>query len=119
MTAYFVGGATRHDVLHGQAVLSITDDGTTDEQAYWCEALFEERGEKCVGFRLRKFGTGDVYDVPRALDGCTCTTGPTAPSGRAAAGTSGAAAALPTVKQDARRPWPAGSQDRARRDDGE
>jgi len=28
--------------------------------------------EKVVGFRLRKFATGEVYDVPRALGSCTC-----------------------------------------------
>jgi hypothetical protein len=74
VSAHFVGGATRQDVLDGAAVLSITDKGTTDEQAYWCEALFQakEDGGKCVGFRLRKFNSAEVYDLPRALDSCTC-----------------------------------------------
>ena len=71
VTAHFVGVASRQDVLDGAAVVSITDAGTTDEQAYWCEALVLD-GEKCVGFRLRKFGSAEVYDVPRALDSCTC-----------------------------------------------
>src|SRR5581483_11499362 len=74
VTAYLVGGASREDVLHGAAVISITDNITGDEQAYWLEALFQHPtdGGKCVGFRLRKFGSAEVYDVPRALDSCTC-----------------------------------------------
>lgn len=72
VSAYFVGGATRADVVHGAAVLSITDNGSTDEKAYWCEALFSEDRSKCVGFRLRPMGSGEIYDVPRSLDSCTC-----------------------------------------------
>jgi hypothetical protein len=68
--AYFVGGATRQDVLDGAAVLSITDLTTGEEQAYWCQAVYD--GERCLGFRLRKFGSGEVYDVPRGLAGCDC-----------------------------------------------
>ncbi|HKI36884.1 MAG TPA: hypothetical protein VKA46_33840 [Gemmataceae bacterium] len=70
--ARFVGGATRQDVIDGAAVLSITSGDATDqdESAYWVEGLF--LGDKCLGFRLRKFGSEEVYDVPRALDSCTC-----------------------------------------------
>src|SRR5689334_12638177 len=70
VSAYFVGGATRQDIIHGAAVLSITDQGCGEEAAYWCEALYLE--DKCVGFRLRKFGSAEVYDLPRSLDSCTC-----------------------------------------------
>jgi hypothetical protein len=69
--AYFVGGATRQDVMDGAAVLSVTDLTTQEEQAYWCEALFE--GDRCLGFRLRKFGGEEPpYDLPRDLSGCDC-----------------------------------------------
>ena len=73
--ARFVGGATRRDVLEGSAVLSVVtgDDTDRDETAYWCFALYD--GDRCTGFRLTKFGTGDVYDVPRSLDACTCGDG--------------------------------------------
>lgn len=68
--AYFVGGASRQEVIDGSAVLSITDLGTGEEQAYWCEALYD--GGRCVGFRLHKFGGEEVYDLPRDLSGCDC-----------------------------------------------
>ena len=73
--ACFVGGATRQDILDGSAVLSVVsgDDTDRDEMAYWCRALYD--GDRCTGFRLTKFGTGDVYDVPRSLDACTCGDG--------------------------------------------
>ena len=67
--AVFVGGATRDDVIAGQAVLSIKD-GDDDESAYWCRAIFT--GERCTSFQLTKFGTGEVYDLPRNLAGCDC-----------------------------------------------
>jgi hypothetical protein len=68
--AYFVGGATRQDVIDGSAVLSVTDLGTGAEAAYWCLAVFA--GGRCTGFRLTKLGTGEVYDLPRDLSGCSC-----------------------------------------------
>jgi hypothetical protein len=70
--AHFVGAATRSDVLDGSAVLSIAtgDDTDRDESAYWCLALFG--GGRCTSFRLTKFGTGEVYDLPRDLSGCDC-----------------------------------------------
>ena len=73
--AQFVGGATRQDILDGSAVLSIVsgDPTDSDESAYWCLALYD--GGRCAGFRLTKFGTGEVYDVPRSLDACTCGDG--------------------------------------------
>jgi hypothetical protein len=72
ITARFVGGATRQDVLDGAAVLSIVSGDATDsdETAYWCKAIFQR--DVCTGFRLTKFATGEVYDVPRSLDGCDC-----------------------------------------------
>jgi hypothetical protein len=72
--AHFVGGATRSDVIEGAAVLSLTDLSTGAETPYWCEALFQSPadGGKCVGFRLKKFNSSEVYDVPRTLDACTC-----------------------------------------------
>src|SRR5690349_21470350 len=72
VNARFVGGATRQDVIDGAAVLSITtgDDTDRDEQAYWTIALFD--GDRCTGFRLTKFATGEVYDLPRDLSNCDC-----------------------------------------------
>jgi hypothetical protein len=72
VTASFVGGATRDDVIHGQAVLSIVSGDATDsdESAYWLKAVYD--GERCVSFRLIKFGTGDQYDLPRDLSTCDC-----------------------------------------------
>jgi hypothetical protein len=29
-------------------------------------------GERCVAFRLVKFGTGEQYDIPRDLSSCDC-----------------------------------------------
>jgi hypothetical protein len=69
VTARFVGGATRQDVIDGAAVLSIRD-GDDDESAYWTEAIFDF--DRCVAFRLRKFGTGEQYDLPRDLSNCDC-----------------------------------------------
>jgi hypothetical protein len=68
--AYFVGGATRQDVIDGAAVLSITDLDRQEEAPYWLEALYQ--GDSCTGFRLRKFGGEEVYDLPRDLSGCDC-----------------------------------------------
>jgi hypothetical protein len=75
VTARFVGGATQQEVIDGSAVLSIVsgDDTDRDEQPYWCLALFERN--VCVGFRLTKFGTGEVYDLPRDLSSCDCPDG--------------------------------------------
>ncbi len=72
VTGRLIGGATRQDVLDGSAVLSIVsgDPTDTDEAAYWLKALFQ--GAVCTGFRLTKFGTGEVYDLPRDLSGCDC-----------------------------------------------
>jgi hypothetical protein len=72
VTARFVGGATRQDVLDGAAVLSIVSGDATDidETAYWCKAVYD--GERCVAFRLIKFGDGEQYDLPRDLSSCDC-----------------------------------------------
>ncbi len=69
VTAAFVGGATRQEVIDGAAVLSVKD-GDDDEAAYWCQAIYD--GGKCVGFNLTKFGTGEVYFLPRDLSSCDC-----------------------------------------------
>ena len=72
VTAYFVGGATRQDVIDNAAVLvhhwSVTATG--DEKAYWTQAMFD--GERCLGFRLTAFASGEMYDLPRDLSGCDC-----------------------------------------------
>jgi hypothetical protein len=70
--ARFVGGASRQDLIDGAAVLSILSGDATDrdEQAYWCIAVFD--GERCVAFRLVKFGTGEQHDLPRDLSSCDC-----------------------------------------------
>lgn len=72
VSARFVGGARRADVLDGSAVLSIVAGDATDrdESAYWCLAVFQ--GERCTGFQLTKFGSGEVYDLPRDLSSCDC-----------------------------------------------
>jgi hypothetical protein len=73
--ARFVGGAARQDILDGSAVLAIVsgDPTDSDETAYWLIALYD--GDRCTGFRLTKFGTGEPYDVPRSLDACSCPDG--------------------------------------------
>ena len=83
--ATFVGGATRRDVIDGQAVLSIVsgDDSDRDETAYWCLAVYD--AGRCVAFRLVKFGSGEQYDLPRDLSSCDCpdrTYKPERPGGR-------------------------------------
>jgi hypothetical protein len=71
VAAHFVGGATRQDLLDGAAVLSITDQATGDEAAYWCETSFE--GDRLLGLRLRKFGGEEpAYDLPADLSSCDC-----------------------------------------------
>jgi len=105
VVARFVGGATRQDILDGAAVLSIAtgDDTDRDECAYWCLAVFQ--GEVCTGFRLTKFGTGEVYDVPRSLDRCDCpdaTYRPVRPGG--CKHQQALRAALPTVRKAAPAP---------------
>ncbi len=68
--AQLVGGASRQDVIDGSAVLSITDLATGDEAPYWLEALYVDG--RCTGFRVRKFGGEEVYDLPRDLSSCDC-----------------------------------------------
>jgi len=68
--ARFDGGATWQDVIDGAAVLSIKDADTGKEACYWCEAVYV--GEQCVGFRLRKFATGQQHDLPSDLSSCDC-----------------------------------------------
>jgi hypothetical protein len=72
VSASFVGDASRNDLLDGAAVLSIVSGDATDpgETPYWCLAVFD--GERCTGFRLTKFGSGEVYDLPRDLSSCDC-----------------------------------------------
>ncbi len=73
VTGYFVGGASRQDVIDNAAVLSITDQVTGEEKAYWTQAIFEgAAGERCLGFRLTAFVSGEVYDLPRDLSSCDC-----------------------------------------------
>jgi hypothetical protein len=94
--AHFVGGATRQEVIDGAAVLSITDLGTGEEQAYWCEALFD--GPTCTGFRLRKLGSDAAYDLPRNLSSCDCPDGTNRPDRPGGCGHAQALRqALPTV----------------------
>jgi hypothetical protein len=118
VTGKFVGGATRDDVIAGQAVLSIVAGDATDseESAYWCRAVFQ--GDVCTGFRLTKFGTGDVYDVPRSLDTCDCpdrTYKPERPGG--CRHMAALRQALPTVAKDqpapARKPCGRAERDEA------
>ena len=68
--AFFVGDASRQDVIDNAAVLSIIDAATNAEKAYWCAAIFE--GENCIGFRLTAFLSGEAYDLPRDLSSCDC-----------------------------------------------
>ncbi len=97
--AYFVGGASRQDVLNGAAVLSITDLDRGDEAPYWVEALYD--GDRCTGFRLRKFGGEETHDVSRDLLTCTCgdaTYRPDRPGG--CRHQQALRQALPTVRRD-------------------
>ncbi|HEX5270546.1 MAG TPA: hypothetical protein VFW33_08680 [Gemmataceae bacterium] len=61
-------GTFAADLLAGAAILEIED--ATDLKSYWCEANVD-RGA-LLGFRLRRFGSGEVYDLPSTLDSCTC-----------------------------------------------
>jgi hypothetical protein len=72
VTGRFVGGTSRDDVINGSAVLSIVSGDATDsdETPYWCKAVFDS--DRCTGFRLTKFGGGEVYDLPRDLSSCNC-----------------------------------------------
>jgi hypothetical protein len=102
VTARFVGGATRQDVLDGSAVLSIAtgDDTDRDESAYWCQAIYD--GDRCIGFRLRKFASAEMYDLPRDLSSCDCpdqTYRPERPGG--CKHMAALRQALPTVAKDA------------------
>jgi hypothetical protein len=58
------GFPTDEDLLMGAAVLCI------DGWAYWCQAN-TDRGN-VVGWVLRKFGSGEVYNLPRDLSSCEC-----------------------------------------------
>jgi hypothetical protein len=105
VAAKFVGGATRQDIIDGAAVLSIAtgDDTDRDETAYWCKAVFD--GERCTGFQLTKFGTGEVYDLPRSLESCDCpdhTYRPARPGG--CKHMAALRQALPTAGKDNRAP---------------
>jgi hypothetical protein len=97
VTGRFVGGATRQDVIDGSAVLSITSGDDTDrgESAYWCQALY--RGDRCTGFRLTKFGTGEVYNLPRDLSSCDCPDRTFRPERPACKHMAALRQALPTV----------------------
>ncbi len=67
--ARFGDGTAAEDLAAGRAILCLRDgDGET---SYWCEAVYGA-GEKCVGYRLRKFGTGRQYDLPADLSACSC-----------------------------------------------
>jgi hypothetical protein len=67
----WVGGCTPHDLLVGAAILEIED--AKELTSYWCE-LHVNAG-LVTGYRLRKFVTGEKYDLPRDLSSCDCPDG--------------------------------------------
>jgi hypothetical protein len=68
---HFIGGATAEDLTRGAAILEIID--AKEMTSYWCAAV-TDRG-RIVSFRLRKFVTGDQYDLPADLSACDCPDG--------------------------------------------
>ena len=68
VVAHFVAEPTDEDLLIGAAVLEIVDD--REMSSYWLQAN-TERGN-IVGWSLRKFGSGEVYHLPRDLSSCEC-----------------------------------------------
>jgi hypothetical protein len=58
---------TDEDLIMGAAVLCI------DGWGYWCQANTDKGN--VVGWVLRKFGGGEVYNLPRDLSGCDCGDG--------------------------------------------
>ena len=64
----FIGGATDEDLLMGAAVLEIEDG--RDQASYWCQAT-TDRGN-VVGWKLRKFNSAEVHDLPANLSSCDC-----------------------------------------------
>jgi hypothetical protein len=65
-----VSPITRQDIIDGAAVLSITDQRSEQEQAYWCQVLFADG--RCLGYRLAKLGTDTRYTLSRDLAACDC-----------------------------------------------
>jgi hypothetical protein len=72
VTGVFSEGVTTHDLLHGSAILEVTDDdGRQPEAFYWTEAVLD--AGRLVGVTIQKFADGDRHYVH--LDGepsCTC-----------------------------------------------
>ena len=60
------------DLFDGCAVLEIEDD--KDLTSYWCQATTDGQGHiTCL--HLQRFGTGARYELPAALDSCSCPDG--------------------------------------------
>ena len=66
----FVGGATPDDLLAGCAILEIED--ANELTSYWTVADVDRRSGVITGFAVRKFGSGEVYHLPRDLSSCDC-----------------------------------------------
>jgi hypothetical protein len=66
----FVGLASRQDVIDGSAVLSITDERTGLESAYWVQIKAVDG--QYTEYQLQKLGSTDTYTLPRNLAACDC-----------------------------------------------
>ena len=71
VVAHFVAEPTDEDLLIGAAALEI-DDGK-ELASYWLQAT-TERGN-VTGWKLKKFNSVEVYDLPSSLDSCDCPDG--------------------------------------------
>ena len=67
-----IGGASAEDLLIGAAVLEIEDG--RELTSYWLQANTDERGH-VVGWKLKKFNSSGIYDLPASLDSCDCPDG--------------------------------------------
>jgi hypothetical protein len=61
------------DLIAGHAVIAIStgDESDSDTSVSWLQAFTDLAGH-ITSFRLTRFATGQVYDLPATLDGCTC-----------------------------------------------
>jgi hypothetical protein len=61
------------DLLAGHAVIAIStgDESDSDTSVSWLQAFTDHAGH-ISSFRLTRFGTGEVCDLPADLSSCSC-----------------------------------------------